>query len=166
MKLVLGVVDIPYTAPSAPKKVTKAQAGKANKPRKIKRSSGSVPSITTGEVAILLEKHYHIMRVFAESNENFIKQELIKSMQATIVNLKMGGPVNRVVPYEEAFEAIRLKFNHFLDTQVMESLGIPGVPTRAALDGVQTRLKLMHGPRRASFIDTGQYEASMRVWSS
>jgi len=46
----------------------------------------------------------------------------------------------------------------------METLGYPGVPTRAALMGVNSRLKKRRGKRRPSFRDTGLYQASFMAW--
>jgi hypothetical protein len=44
--------------------------------------------------------------------------------------------------------------------------GMPGVPTRRALDGISKRLKNKKGDPRASFVDTGTYQAAMRAWVS
>jgi hypothetical protein len=55
-------------------------------------------------------------------------------------------------------------FHKFLDSKEMETLGIPGVPTAAALKGVSHRLKLKKGAPRPSFIDTGMYQAHFKSW--
>ena len=52
----------------------------------------------------------------------------------------------------------------FISSGEMEKLGYPGVPTKAALMGVNHRLKKKRGPRRVSFIDTGQYQANLTNW--
>lgn len=161
MKLVLGVVDIPYAGPAVTTpKVSKARKGKASKPRK--------PSIagtaTTGSVAEALEAKYHIMQHFAERHGAFIEQQLVASVEAAIHSLSMGGPAD-IVPTAEAEGKIQEKFRVFLDTEEMAQTGEPGVPTKAALEGISSRLKSGRGPRRPSFIDTHMYQDSMKVWT-
>ena len=69
-------------------------------------------------------------------------------------------------------------FKQFLAMRQIEGFGIPGVPTQAALNGVNHRFKNPRGkwtgkgkdrkfqrnPRRPSFIDTGMYQASSKAW--
>jgi hypothetical protein len=58
-------------------------------------------------------------------------------------------------------------FSNFLALQEVEKLGIPGVPTQAALKGISHRLKHPYrksNPRRPSFVDTGEYMRSAAFW--
>ena len=76
---------------------------------------------------------------------------------------------NRYHPIEIFYEEhanIETRFRHFLSQKEMDSLGVPGVPTKAALAGVSHRFKHPYAKRapRPSFIDTGLYEASFRAW--
>jgi hypothetical protein len=51
--------------------------------------------------------------------------------------------------------------------QEIESMGLRGVPTKAALKGINHRLRHPYrksNPRRPSFVDTGLYVASFRAW--
>lgn len=130
---------------------------------------------TTGDVAEILEDKYHVMEVFFESRINDVTDALEKSIQGALDALDMGAPVENIDPFGSATADIEAAFRHFLDSKEIESLGIPGVPTQAALDGVSHRFK---NPRykktkggkkvkrapRPSFIDTGLYEASMKAW--
>jgi hypothetical protein len=75
----------------------------------------------------------------------------------------MGGPV--VDPYASAGQNIENAFRQFLSLKEMDKLGVPGVPTQAALEGRSKRFKSGKGPApRPSFIDTGQYQSTFRAW--
>ncbi len=63
---------------------------------------------------------------------------------------------------EELGDAFRI----FIDQKELDGV-IPGVPTQAALRGVNHRLMRPYAksnPVRPSFKDTGLYEASFRAW--
>ena len=168
----LGVVDIPYvaqtqhTAPAAPKPT------KTGKPRKatIRRAAlayqagsmgGGEP--TTVSVAQALEKKYHILELFYEDNAQAIADAFANGMLGQLENVIIGGPLTANV-FGTAESEIEESFRLFLELGIVESLGIPGVPTQAALDGVNHRLKSGRGERRPSFIDTGLFENSFRAW--
>jgi hypothetical protein len=130
---------------------------------------------TTGDVAEILEDKYHVMEVFFELRRQDVAAALERSIQGALDQLDMNVPVENINPFSGASGEIEAAFRHFLDSKEIESLGIPGVPTQAALDGVSHRFK---NPRykktkggkkvkrapRPSFIDTGLYEASMKAW--
>jgi hypothetical protein len=147
LTLHLGVVDVPYAQP-APGAVGH------NKPP---------GSQTTGDVAEWLEAKYHVMEIFAELHKDDIDEALADSAAGALENLLMGSPVGA-----DAFGAGQSKiedaFRKFIDTKEMERLGYPGVPTKAALKGVNHRLKRKRGPSRPSFQDTGLYEANFAAW--
>jgi hypothetical protein len=154
----LGVVDQPYNM--ARKKGQKRVAS----------------NITTGDVAGFLEENYHVMQTFANVHLADIADDLAKSMAGAMENLMLGAPI-AMSPYARAESMIRQRFNDFIDNKEMDRLGIPGVPTQASLEGVNHRKKSgRNKPKgktakaraesviRPSFLDTGLYESSMRVW--
>lgn len=151
MKLHLGVVDVPYGPPPKP-----------NRKSKLKSTS----AMTTGDVAEILEAKYHPMEIFFETKKQKIAKELESGLAGTLESLLMGAPPT-VDPFGSATEKIADMFKDFLTNREMERLGYPGVPTKAALSGVNHRL--LHpfakaNKRRPSFVDTGQYQASARAW--
>lgn len=159
----LGVVDLPYANAPQQQKVGKAKKGKKNKPAKPKTVSGTQ---TTGDVAEWLENKYGIMDTFAFMRLPDIAKELESSIAGELETLMMGGSVSDN-PFKTAESAIESMFKNFLAKGDVEHAGIEGVPTQAALRGVNHRLKHPYAkgnPRRASFIDTGAYAASFKAW--
>lgn len=155
----LGINDVPYVDfDEAPKKIAKAKRGKANKLRKPKDSGTGQ---TTGDIAEILEAKYGIMQTFADRHLPEIADSLADSMAGALESLMSGAPASHS-PFGEATDEIAQKFRAFLDNKEMD--GMPGVPTKAALDGVNHRLKGKRGPPRPSFIDTGQYQAHFQDW--
>lgn len=148
----LGVIDIPY----------------ANAPKKNRRRSGSPGTQTTGDVAGWLEDRYHVMEVFFEEKKDLIAEDLEGSLQGALESVLMGaGNIGNLDPVGTAMTDIEDRFKTFLSSQEIEKIGIAGVPTQAALDGVNHRLKHPYkksNPRRPSFIDTGLYESSFKAW--
>lgn len=142
----LGVLDLPYV-----NKRTKGQ----------KRS---VSTITTGDVAEILEAEYSIMETFADHGD--LGSIIEKSLAVTVENLMIGGPLDQD-PFGEATSDIHDSFQKFIDNREMEKLGVAGVPTQAALQGKSKRFKSGYTKgrkRRPSFQDTGLYETSFRAW--
>lgn len=147
--LSFGVIDIPYGQ----------QPG----------GRGENSGVTTGDVAEILEAHYHIYETFWELHHAEIMQEVEKSYLGAINNLSAGQTQGAFNPLAGAAEEIQIMFSNFLNAGEMEQLGIGGqypVPTGAALRGVNHRKKHPYAKRapRKSFVDTGLYEASFRVW--
>ncbi len=145
----LGVVDVPY-----------ADVGPGGKKAK-KKDTG----VTTGDVADILEAKYHIMETFFELHKEEIIDDYTESFEGAIESLLMGAPVE-FDPAGEGSSRVEQRFKDFISNREMESLGIPGVPTQAALDGVDHRKKqpFAKRPPRPSFRDTGQYSAAMKSW--
>jgi hypothetical protein len=161
----LGVIDIPYAYEQ--EKLTKK-----GKPYKKKRKV--VLSITTGEVARYLEDEYHIMEVFAEIYMDRIVGALVDAVTGDLDNVLNGRQPNPEV-FAPAAAEIETWFKRFLSTREIETAGVTGeagganhgIPTQAALDGVNHRLAHPYAntnPRRPSFIDTGLYQSSVKVW--
>ncbi|WP_051377032.1 hypothetical protein [Paraburkholderia dilworthii] len=161
----LGIIDIPYQDRATDEKVPKAKKGKANKPIKPKSDAATK---TTGDIAEILEEKYHIMDTFAFARLPDIAKELEESIAGSLETMMMGGQPSPN-PFASAESAITAMFKQFIFTQQVESMGIAGVPTQAALDGVNHRLKHPYAkgnPRRPSFVDTGMYMANFVAWMS
>lgn len=161
--LFLGVIDVPYANEAHAEKVPQARKGKANKPLKPKSSAATK---TTGDVAEILEAKYGIMDTFAFAQLPDIAKELENSLAGALETLIMGGAPS-ANPFASAETAITAMFKQFLATGAIEHMGIEGVPTQAALDGVNHRLKHPYAksnPRRESFVDTGAYSAHFLAW--
>ena len=135
----LGVLDVPY-----------ATAG-----------------TTTGEVATFLEDKYHVMEVFFEDvGAPAIGAALEKSAQDAVDNILLGIAAPGISLTAKAEGEIVDAFRQFLTQQEMDGV-VKGVPTRAALKGVNHRRKRPYAkgnPPRPSFIDTGTYESHFRAW--
>jgi hypothetical protein len=141
MKIKFGVVDYPY---------------------------GVHLSTTTGEVADILERHYHIWQTFVKLHGDLIKEAVGEALRARLENTLMGAPDNNqdlVLP-PAMLSKIEERFRTFLDNNEMNGQ-VPGVPTKASLAGVNHRLKHPYrkgNPPRPSFIDQGDYQLSAKVW--
>ena len=94
---------------------------------------------------------------------NDIADLMSNDLAASLENMMAGAPPSND-PLAESMSRIHDLFVAFLDNQEMD--GMPGVPTRRALLGISKRLKEKRGEPRASFIDTGTYQAAMRAWVS
>lgn len=118
---------------------------------------------TTGDVAEYLEGKYLIMQTFFDRHGNEIIAFMTNDLAAGLENMLAGAPLSRD-PFAESMSKVHNLFVAFLDNQEMN--GMPGVPTRRALEGISKRLKNKKGDPRASFVDTGTYQAAMRAWVS
>lgn len=125
---------------------------------------------TTFSVAEILEAKYHVMEIFYELRKEDVAKALEKSIQGALDMLGSDAPAESINPFATASADIEASFKQFLDSQEIERIGYPGVPTQAALDGVSHRFKRPRGNKtskrapRPSFIDTGLYEDSMKAW--
>lgn len=159
----LGVIDIPYSNHQAPAKVPQAKKGKKNKPIKPK-SDGSTK--TTGEVAEILEEKYGVLDTFAFARLPDIAKALEESIAGELETLLMGGKPGGN-PFQSAESSITTMMKKFISAQEIEHMGIEGVPTQAALNGVNHRLKHPYAKknqRRPSFMDTTLYWQTLRAW--
>ena len=137
MKLHLGVADVPYTNDRS--------------------------GITTGDVAEILEAKYHPMEIFSEIHGDDIADAVANGMAGEIENLIIGAPASPN-PFQGGETVIDEMFKDFLANKEMDGLGYPGVPTMAAIKGINHRMKGKRTPGRPSFIDTGLYQASFKSW--
>ena len=151
LTLHLGVLEQPYRAVP-------------NKPR---RGAGArISALTTGDVAVFLEQKYGIMQRFIDAHERDIEAAIEKSIENSLESLLTGRV--RINAYAGATQKIETLFRDFIATKEVEGLNIPGVPTAAAMRGVNHRLAhpfRKSNPRRPSFVDTGLYLASFRCWT-
>lgn len=136
LKLSLGVLDVPYA---------------------------DHEGVTTGDVAEWLEAEYEIMGTFYDKNAQAIADDLAASFEGELESIVMGKRAEPSNFFNAGTSKIETKFHQFLETGEMEKLGMEGIPTKAALRGVNHRLKAKRGKRRVSFIDTGLYDASFRA---
>ena len=166
----LGVVDVPYTSgPVAARRIVR-RVGK-RRDETLYEETYDLPAsgqATTGDVARWLEDKYHVMESFFETHNQDIADDLAESMKGALETLLMSPlHIETVNPFAAAAQQIENRFRKFLSEGEVEHLGIPGVPTQAALEGRSARFKsgfTKGHKRRPSFIDTGLYEASERVW--
>lgn len=153
MKLHLGVIDVPHIQ----------------------------PGVTTYDVGMELEKDYGLFSAFYELFENSIDKAVEKDVQIAIDKLLSGKDPK--LNFGTSTSAIDTMFHQFLDSGAIESMGKPGVPTKAALEGKRTRFKgkgssaktwvkgkrspvqsESTGVRRPSFVDSGILNASFKSW--
>jgi hypothetical protein len=148
----LGVVDVAYT-----------EDGK---------------STTTGDVAEFLEADYHVMRTFLELHEDEIGNFLADAMVGEIESLAQGKPVlalasrdvsthlgDRVISGQSVNGRIEEAFRDYLDSGEWNRTS--GQKVAAADAGINHRKKNPYSQKnkaRASFVDTGLYQASFRAW--
>ena len=161
----LGVADFPYVedTTSGAEPVRKGKKRGGSRWRRSDLIGGDVS--TTGDVAQILEDKYAVMSTFVLLHEPEIADALANGLAGTLESIIQGAPPPEN-PYAGGEEAITQMFRTFLDSREIESTGIPGVPTEAALRGVSHRFKHPFAKRasRPSFIDTGTYQTSMRAW--
>lgn len=153
MKIVLGVHDVPYKEPQ-----TKPQ--KRGKPKK-------TSNISTGDVAEILEEKYGIMKHFFDAHSAEIAHDMEEAVGGALDNVLNGFPPAPNM-FGPAVDQIGDRMKTFISSSEAERVGIAGTPTEAALKGVNHRLKhpfAKSNPRRPSFIDTGEYMASLKAWT-
>lgn len=136
LTLRLGVIDVPYT-----------------------EKDGA----TTGDVAEILEAKYGVYEVFYENNAQAVGDALTEGFQGSLESVIMGRQMTLEQAFDPGTATIDTLFKNWLSSGAIESLGIPGVPTKASQDRKSSRFKKGKSPRtRPSFIDTGLYESSFK----
>lgn len=168
--LALGVIDVAYEPEGsvAPVKMTKSGRVHRGTAKRLARQYqtgqvGAEGPNTTVTVAQAIEEKYHLFQVFYDTNEDDIAAAIVHSMEGALEDLYAGGPAHD--PFGGAGAEIEQGFRQWLLQGEIETLGIEGVPTRAALERKSSRFKSGKGPaERPSFVDTGLLELSMRSW--
>lgn len=119
---------------------------------------------TTGDVAEFLEARYGLMGRYWELNGGKhgkqIAAGIARAIEANLKGLKAD-------PYGKAMGQIENGFKDFISGRLVERVGIQGVPTEAAIKGVNHRKAHPYAkdnPRRPSFRDTGLYQSSFKAW--
>lgn len=167
----LGVVDIPYKseAPTVPKRVSTRARRRGKRDWVDEGAQEHSATKTTGDVATILEDHYHIMEVFIEEGGGAEKLEEVfrHSAENAMEAILKGAPSADLNITGEATSEIEAAFKIFLALKLMDGL-FPGVPTKASLKGINHRLKHPYAKGnkpRPSFIDTGLYQSSFKAWT-
>lgn len=156
MKLTLGILDIPY---GLARSAGRARAGKSIR-------GGGASTQSTGDVAEILEAKYQIMERFYHAHEEEITDAIAQDMSDFFETNISGFARGNAINFTATESTIRTMFNRFIDSQEMDRLGVPGVPTKASLQGVNHRLKhptAKGNPVRPSFRDTGTYLQSFKA---
>lgn len=133
-------------------------------PGEKRRKPGATLPVTTGDVAGWLETKYGVMEAFYRVRGNVVARAVEESLSGALESILMGHAVD---PWGAATQTIQHSFRDFISSRAIEQAGIPGVPTKAALMGVNHRRAHPYSkrnPRRPSFRDTGLYMASFRSW--
>lgn len=135
MKVCLGVVDMPYDYGDT--------------------------SATTYEVAENLQDQYQLFTHFFETHKKEICAEVGEALAWSLINhIQHGAPLTQGELLGETMQ----QFNIFLEQEEMAGLSVDGVPTLAALEGKNSRMKIERGERRPSFIDGGLFKSSFVAW--
>ena len=163
LTLHFGVTEMPYAYSFGEGKGTYNVKGKSFKKNPKKRFKSS-RLMTTGEVAEILESKYHIYETFWMLKQADILEALSEAVKGELESLAMGKPFSSN-PLASASTTIENYFKEALSQREFDGM-IPGVPTKAALRGVSHRFKHPYARRgeRPSFIDTGLYQSSFKVW--
>jgi hypothetical protein len=129
------------------------------------RSKGKkAGALTTGDVAGFLEAKYGLMAAFYRVHQSDVAKAIENSLGGALESLLMGQTID---PWGRAMQAIQQEFKDFISSKEAERVGIPGTPTKAALAGVNPRLKHPYArgnARRPSFRASGMYMNSFRAW--
>lgn len=155
--LVFGVVDTPYSSVA---------------------KNGKTRTETTGEVANILEKKYHVMETYFELH----KRDIADALRSAFVNSMRQARKRGTMPENPFFDAlakIDSGFRDFLDAGEMQRvlntltqseldyfLSSTSGFTKAAQRGVNHRKKNPYAKKaaRPAFIDTGLYQQSFKSW--
>src|SRR5581483_8262871 len=129
----LGVIDQPYRSWDMPAR------GKRRKP-------GRALPMTTYDVARILEAKYALYSTYYRVHEADIAKALEESLHGATESLVMRRALV-MNPWARATQLIADGFKDFINSREAERVGIPGTPTKAALKGVNHRLKRPYSSR-------------------
>ena len=143
MKLKLGVIDVP-------------------------EPNGN----TSYGVGTILEKKYTLFSSYVEMHHKDIEHQLCEAIVGAFETFQATGHVAKK-PFDAAGQELTLGLKQFIYKEELAGK-VAGVPTQAALEGVTPRKvgrgkrakfkRTKTGVRRPSFIDSGIFEASTKVW--
>jgi len=164
--LIFAVIETAYGNDGKAPEPRKTKLGRTHKgdAKRVAREAehGASGPATTVTVAQALEAKYGVMATFYEQYADQITGALVHSIEGALEDIYAGSP--NVDPFAEAGQEIMEGFRHFLMSGEIETLGIPGVPTKAAQERKSSRFKSGKNPNeRPSFVDTSLYENSFRA---
>lgn len=149
LKLKLGVVEVP--------------------------EPGGITSYGLGKI---LEEKYTLFSSYVDMHKKDIEHELCEALVGAFETYQATGHIAKQ-PFDAAGQELSLGLKKFIYEEELAGK-VSGVPTQAALEGISTRTmngkvpkkvrggqkfkKVRTGVRRPSFIDTGIFEASTKVW--
>lgn len=153
----LGVIDIPYA--NASEETGKQRSARLRKGKTAPKMKSE--SITTGDVAEILEAKYHPIEIYWELHGQAVADKMTEGLVGAMENLLSGAPLGGS-PFAEAEEHIDSGYKEFINSGELDRLGYPGLPTKAAIKGVSHRFKKKRGGQRPSLVDTGLYVAAFK----
>lgn len=163
-----GFVDIPYsqrmTATIGGESVLSIRRRRGRK--KFTRSQSVYgEGKTTAQVAKELEQSYGIVESFVVQEREYIKEVIGQNFRRNLLSRMKGEPPAATIIPQEALDAIVTRFQWGMYREMYHKFG--KVPTTAATRGVQHQFARPYQKRspRTSFIDTGMYVNTFRVWT-
>ena len=157
----MGFESFPYPARYQARSPVKLKGKMRFKPRSV-RAYGA--NRTTKEVSQEIESKYHVVETFSEMEGPFIV-DLIEGATVDAIEAIIEGRIPSLKIQDSSTKEIEQRFRDNLDSRRYDGV-ISGVPTLAAQRGVdhtQHRPYAKRGPR-PSFVDTGLYKNTFRVW--
>lgn len=134
--------------------------------------------ITSYGLGKILEEKYTLFSSYVEMHQKDIEHELSEALAGAFETFVATGHVAKN-PFDAAGQELTLGLKKFIYQEELAGK-VAGVPTQAALEGISTRTmsgktptkvrkgqkfkRVKTGVRRPSFIDTGIFEASTKVW--
>jgi hypothetical protein len=121
---------------------------------------------STVEVAVDLEARYSIVETFVDLEEDAIVEMLEEAFSEDVEDIMMMKRPSKKGFSDKDTDKLEAKFRRMLSARRYDGV-IPGVPTLASLRGVSHLRRhpyAKNNPSRPSFIDTGMYQQSFRVW--
>jgi hypothetical protein len=162
-KVELGFINTPYTDITIHRPMTAAREESRRPRRRHFRKT-----MTAEDIGAILEDKYHILDVFWKLHQKDVLAVLRETILSRIKRMLTGRSTISDRTFtgvaKPAFKDIEKAFRNFLDKKEMDALGIPGVPTKASLIGTTGGKFKTLRPGRPSFVATGIYRASFRVW--
>lgn len=135
---------------------------------------------TTYDIGMILEKKYKFFTNFYKFHEKNIKEDIEKGVQEALEVLIVTKKSNSGIGgLKNIDQKITDRLHKFVTNREIETMGIKGVPTEAALLGLTLRTKSgkvidkvtkgmkykeIIGDRRPSFIYSGVFEKSLIAW--
>jgi len=127
---------------------------------------------TSFGVGKILEEKYTLFSSYVNMHQKDIEHELTQAIVGAFETFQTTGRAPKQ-PFDAAGQELTLGLKKFIYNEELAGK-VAGVPTQAALDGVTTRKvgrgkkakfkRTATGIRRPSFIDSGIFEASTKVW--